>query len=216
MRPCDPKTVHISLSMLVVVALFTLSACVERVSSHLSPDYARHKPTSIAVLPMRNGTGEPLNSPSSNAYLKGLLERALFSDQQANLEPPLLFRRQVHDTLHKKNYHVLPLDIVDERAGHPQAQDILQLPATDAKSLLGVDSLLYGIITGWDTRRLKTDNTIRVGLSFKLVDLETQTVLWEGEQPYSSVSIKATQPWHDVRYYISRVVRDVLATLPDS
>ena len=195
MRPCDPKTVHISLSMLVVVALFTLSACVERVSSNLSPDYARHKPTSIAVLPMRNGTGEPLDSPSSNAYLKGLLERALFSDQQADMEPSLLFRRQVHYTLHKKEYHVLPLDIVDERAGHRQAQDILQLPAADAKNLLGADM---------------------VGLSFKLVDLETQTVLWEGEQPYSSVSIKATQPWHDVRYYISRVVSNVLATLPDS
>src|SRR5687767_5699274 len=109
MRPHDPKTVQISLSMLVIVALFTLSACVERVSSHLSPDYAWHKPTSIAVLPMRNSTGESLDSPSSNAYLKGLLERALFSDQQVNMEPSLLFRRQVHDTLHKKDYHVLPL-----------------------------------------------------------------------------------------------------------
>jgi len=216
MRPCDPETVHISLNILVIAALFILSGCVERVSSHLSPDYARHKPTSIAVLPMRNGTGAPLDSPSSNTYLKGLLERAFFSDQKADMEPSLLFRRQVHYTLHKKDYHVLPLDIVDERAGHRQAQDILQLPAGDAKNLLGADSLLYGIITGWDTRRLKTDNTIMVGLAFKLVNLETQTLLWEGEQLYSSVSIKATQPWHDVRYYISRVVSNVLATLPDS
>ena len=214
MMPHDPKTVSIPLSLCLIFALLTLPGCVARVASRLSPDYAQRQPARIAVLPIRNETGAALASPPSNAYLKGLLERVLSSKQKVPTEPSAFFRRQVHATLHKKTYRVLPLEVVDDRIGQHQLQDILQLPVADAQHLLGADSLLYGVITAWDTRRLKTDNTMMVGVAFKLVDLDTKTVLWEGEKPYSRVSIKATQPWHDVRYYISRVVSDVFATLP--
>jgi hypothetical protein len=80
--------------------------------------------------------------------------------------------------------------------------------------MLGADSLLTSTITAWDTRKLKTDNTVVVAASFALVDLDTKSVLWEAEWPYGPVSIQASQPWHDVRSYISRVVDEVFATLP--
>ena len=67
---------------------------------------------------------------------------------------------------------------------------------------------------GLGHRQLKTDNTIFVAASFALVDVETKKVLWEAQWPYGRVSVKATQPWHDIRYYIARVVEETFATLP--
>jgi hypothetical protein len=95
-----------------------------------------------------------------------------------------------------------------------QTLDILQLPAAEARQMLGADGLLTSTITAWDTRKLKTDNTVLVAASFALVDLDTKNVLWEAEWPYGPVSIQGSQPWHDVRYYISRLVDEVFATLP--
>lgn len=198
---------------LLVLTLFTLPGCAERVSSQLNSTSAQHRPARVAVMPIRNQTGHSLTAPTSYAYLKSLLEMTFASRQDAN-DVPLFWRRQINYALHKKTYQVLPLEVVNARLGNRQTQDMLQLSAPDAKQLLGADSLLTSTITAWDTRRLKTDNTVVVAASFALVDLDTKSVLWEGYWPYGRVSIQASQPWHDVRYYISRVVDEVFASLP--
>jgi len=214
MIPNHPCTTRLLAVYILACALFTLPGCAARVPSRVSPTYAQHQPDRIAVMPIRNRTGNALTAPASHAYLKSLLEKALSSGPQVTNDVPLSFRRKINHTLYKKAYRVLPLEVVDTRVGHRQLQDILRLPAGEAQQLLGADSLLTSTIMAWDTRKLKTDNTVTVAASFALVDLDTKRVIWEAEWPYARVSIQATQPWHDVRYYISRVVDEVFATLP--
>jgi hypothetical protein len=214
MIPNHPLTTRLLAVSILACALFTLQGCAERVPSRVSPTYAQHQPDRIAVMPIQNRTGKALTAPASHAYLKSLLEKALSSHPQGTNDVPLSFRREINYTLYKKAYRVLPLEMVDTRVGHRQLQDILRLPAGEAQQLLGADSLLTSTIMAWDTRKLKTDNTVMVAASFALVDLDTKQVIWKAEWPYARVSIQATQPWHDVRYYISRVVDEVFATLP--
>jgi hypothetical protein len=196
------------------LTLFTLPGCAQRVSSRINPTDAQRQPAHVAVMPIRNQTGKSLTAPASHAYLKSLLEKALSSRPRDANDVPLAFRRKINHTLYQQTYRVLPLEVVDARVGERQTQDILQLPAAEARQILGADSLLTSTITAWDTRKLKTDNTVVVAASFALVDLDTQRVLWKAEWPYGPVSIQASQPWHDVRYYIARVVDKVFATLP--
>jgi hypothetical protein len=199
---------------LLAVTLFTLPGCAQRVSSQVNPTDAQRLSGRVAVMPIRNQTGKSLTAPASHAYLKSLLEKALSSGAPDTNDVPLAFRRKINHTLYQKTYRVLPLEVVDARVGERQTLDILQLPAAEARQMLGADGLLTSTITAWDTRKLKTDNTVLVAASFALVDLDTKSVLWEAEWPYGPVSIQASQPWHDVRYYISRLVDEVFATLP--
>jgi len=199
---------------LLAFMLCILPSCAKRVSSQVNPTDAQHQTARVAVMPIRNQTGKPLTTPMSHAYLKSLLEKTLSSRPQDANDVPLAFRRKINHALHKKTYRVLPLEVVDARVGKRQTQDILQLPAAEIRDMLGADSLLTSTITEWDTRKLKMDNTVIVAASFALVDLDTKSVLWEAEWPYGPVSIQASQPWHDVRYYISRVIDEVFATLP--
>jgi hypothetical protein len=214
MMPHPTRTARLLAVLLLAFAVFTLQGCATRVSARVSPTYAQHQPDRVAVMPIRNQTGNALAAPASHAYLKALLEKALSSRPLVTNDVPLSFRRQINHTLYQKAYRVLPLEVVDTRIGHRQLQDMLRLPAAEAQQLLGADSLLTSTITAWDTRKLKTDNTVMLAASFSLVDLDTKTVLWEAEWPYARVSINAAQPWHDVQYYISRVVDEVFATLP--
>jgi hypothetical protein len=200
---------------ILAFTLLTLPGCGQRVvTSQSNLTDVQHHPIRVAVMPIRNQTGKPLTAPPSHAYLKSLFEAALASRPQDANNVPLSFRRKINRTLYKKAYRVVPLEIVDTRVGAQQSQDILELPAAEARAMLGADSLLTSTITRWHTQKLKTDNTIMVAASFALVDLDTKRILWEAEWPYGPVSILASQPWHDVRYYISRVVDAVFATLP--
>jgi hypothetical protein len=191
---------------LLLAAVLILAGCAPPPPASVSPEYARHKPTSIAVLPVHNQTGQPLVAPASHAYLKILLERAFAGRDEAANDVALAWRRKISRTLQGKSYRVIPVDAV---AGGTTTAQI-----ATAEQLAGADSVLYSTITAWDTRQLKSDNTIFVAASFALVDVETKKVLWEAQWPYGRVSVKATQPWHDIRYYIARVVEGTFATLP--
>jgi hypothetical protein len=158
------------------------------------------------VLPVYNQTGKPLAAPASHAYLKILLERAFAGRDEAANDVALAWRRKIAHTLKGKSYRVIPVEASAARASTEQT--------ITAEQLSGADGVLYSTITAWDTHQLKTDNTIFVAASFALVDVETKKVLWEAEWPYGRVSVKATQPWHDIRYYIARVVDETFATLP--
>ncbi len=217
-KPMIPYRTAVHRPLAVGILAFTLLAlpgCAQRVvTSQRNPTDVQHRPARVAVMPIRNQTGKPLTAPPSHAYLKSLFEAALASRPQDANDVPLSFRRKINHTLYKKAYRVVPLEVVDTRVGTQQSQDMLQLPATEARALLGADSLLISTITRWDTQKLKTDNTIIVAASFALVDIDTKSILWEAEWLDSPVSILASQPWHDVRYYISRVVEKAFATLP--
>ena len=158
------------------------------------------------MLPVQNQTGKPLVAPASHAYLKILLERAFVARDEAANDVSLAWLRKISHTLQRKSYRVIPVDAVAARTTTEQT--------ATAEQLSGADGVLYSTITAWDTRQLKTDNTIFVAASFALVDVETKKVLWKAEWPYGRVSVKATQPWHDIRYYIARVVEETFATLP--
>ena len=199
---------------LVLGALCTLSGCTSRVVSHHSPDYAHHRPTHIAVMPIHNATGKPLTAPPARAYIKTLLERAFFSHDHTANNVDVAWRRHIQYALRQKGYQVLPLQVVDTNVEGTSSKERLASPEAPATKLSGVDGLLYSTITAWDTRKLKTDNAITVAASFELVDATSQRVLWAAEWPYGNVSIKATQPWHDIRYYIARLVDDAFVTLP--
>jgi hypothetical protein len=215
MRPYCTVLARLLVGGLLAFTLFTLLGCAGRVSSQITPTYAQHPPARVAVMPIRNQTGTSLTAPTSHTYLKPLLEKTFSSRPHHVNDVPLTFRRKINHTLYQKTYRVLPLEVVDARVGTRQTQDLLQLPAAEAKQMLGADSLLISTITAWDTRKLKTDNTVVVAASFALVDLDTKKTVWEAEWPYGRVSVNASQPWHDVRYYISRVVDEAFATLPE-
>lgn len=214
MRSYRTALVRLLTAGFLAFTLMTLPGCGQRVMSQVNPTDVQHHPTRVAVMPIRNQTGKPLTAPASHAYLKSLLEAALASRPRDANDVPLSFRRKINHTLHKKTYRVLPLEVVDARIGAQRTQDILQLPATDVRAMLGADGLLTSTITRWDTQKLKTDNTVMVAASFALVDVDTKSVLWQAEWPYGPVSIQASQPWHDVRYYISHVVDKAFASLP--
>jgi hypothetical protein len=199
---CTP--VALQPGRLFLGALLIMAGCAPLPPSSVSPEYAQHRPTSIAVLPVHNQTGQPLVAPASHAYLKILLERAFAGPNEVTNDVSLAWRRKISHTLQSKSYRVIPVNTV---AGGTTTEHT-------AEQLSGADSVLYSTITAWDTRQLKTDNTIFVAASFALVDVETKKVLWEAEWPYGRVSVKATQPWHDIRYYIARVVEETFATLP--
>ena len=201
---CTPMALQ--LGRLFLGALLILAGCAPPPPSSVSPEYARHKPTSIAVLPVHNQTGQPLVAPASHAYLKILLERAFAARDETANDVSLAWRRKISHTLQGKSYRVIPIDAMAGRTTTEQT--------ATAGQLAGADSVLYSTITAWDTRQLKTDNTIFVAASFALLDVETKKVLWEAQWPYGRVSVKATQPWHDIRYYIARVVEATFATLP--
>jgi hypothetical protein len=196
----------VQLGRLFLGAVLLLAGCAPPPPSSVSPEYARYKPTSIAILPVHNQTGKPLVAPASHAYLKTLLERVFAARDEAANDVSPAWRRKISRTLQAKSYRVIPVDAVAGRSTTEQT--------TTAEQLSGADSVLYSTITAWDTRQLKTDNTLFVAASFMLVDVETKKVIWEAEWPYGRVSVKATQPWHDIRYYIARVVEETFATLP--
>ena len=196
----------VQLGRLFLGAVLLLAGCAPPPPSSVSPEYARYKPTSIAILPVHNQTGKPLVAPTSHAYLKTLLERVFAARDEAANDVSLAWRRKISRTLQAKSYRVIPVDAVAGRSTTEQT--------TTAEQLSGADSVLYSTITAWDTRQLKTDNTLFVAASFMLVDVETKKVIWEAEWPYGRVSVKAAQPWHDIRYYIARVVEETFATLP--
>ena len=196
----------LQLGRILLAALLIMAGCAPPPPASISPEYARHRPTSIAVLPVHNQTGQPLVAPASHAYLKTLLERAFTARDETANDVALAWRRKISRTLQGKSYRVIPVEAVAERNTTEQIATAAQLS--------GADGVLYSTITAWDTHQLKTDNTIFVAASFVLVDIQTKMVLWEAEWPYGRVSVKATQPWHDIRYYIARVVEETFATLP--
>ena len=159
-----------------------------------------------------------------------------FENQSNNLAGPQLIRKLFSDGLDKKGYSVQPLEDTDEKLREAGITDAGQLPTITAQELkekLGVDGVFYGSIRKFNYMTLGFYSNRAVHVSFKLVDVNTNTALWEDERKISikDLAFSVEEAKENLKYQLiektvenlfkspllneSRiVVRQALSTLP--
>lgn len=135
-------------------AMLTLGACASPLTE-LSPDYAKLRPTRIAVLPAMNET--------------------------VDLDAPIVFRILARAELADKGYAPIGFDQIDEALrtrGIEEGGQIESLTSQEIGDLLGVDGLLYIRVMGYGRQ---VGVHIKMEGSFTLVDSKSNQKLWYSE-----------------------------------
>lgn len=152
---------------LLCILIEGLSACaLHKPVSELHPDFEKKKPGLIAVLPMDN--------------------------MSVDLDATPLLRPIVAQRLSYKGYNCLPLEQVDrllKENGVMVSHDVYMFTSEELGKILGVDALVYGIVTDFTKHYAFFYSDIIVGLSLQMVDARTGEVLWKDERTSSENTI---------------------------
>lgn len=118
--------------------------------------YAKH-PKSILVLPAINTTSA--------------------ADAAAH------FRYTITKPLAEQGYYVFPVHLVDsffKSENLPDAEIIRNIPVKKLKEIFQTDAILYVDILNWDTDYSIAKSSVDVGLSFSLIDANSEEEIWQG------------------------------------
>lgn len=149
--------------MLLAVAL--LCGCGHAVKHTVSPDYERVRPRTVAVVPVIWGQAYAVDE---------------------NAEAARTFDGMIAEKLRSLGYKVTALDKADKRIEDLRA--LANDPGGLASSL-GVDTVLYPQITGWDVDRLATYASTSLKARFSLYSADG-TKLWKAEYDTKDFDIK--------------------------
>lgn len=145
----------------VLLAALALSGCAPKVVSYDYTAYQAHPPVSILVLPPVNHS---VDVRARDAYLS-----------------------TVTRPLAEEGYYVFPVWLVDHylRAnGETDGTQIQAIPLSKLKSVFHPDAVLYTTIDHWGQKYNVVQSDTVVGLSCRLVDTSTGTLLWNGKINY--------------------------------
>lgn len=144
-----------TLLLLVLVLFFQVGCSIKQ------PDYTlyrEHFPKSILVIPPINETAEV---SATNLYLATISE-----------------------AVGEQGYYLFPVALVDSMLrenGVVGPIEARQVSNTKLREIFGADAVLDATIKEWGTRYLFLSSETRVVVAFKLIDLKTGSLLWEGQ-----------------------------------
>jgi hypothetical protein len=186
----------------VLLALLTGCASVEKNIVEVSPVFADHAPMTIVVLPVQNET--------------------------VDMDAPGVFRPIVEAAVPRRGYRLLEPRHVDDVVADQNIHDPGELAAMytpkELGELFGADAVLYTVVTQWRTTYLFVYVVISVGARFELFDAKTETLLWKWDETINDQRIAldrdsavraaafAARPYPP---YVRRVVQMAFSTLPE-
>ncbi len=91
------------------------------------------------------------------------------------------FRYTITRPLAERGYYVFPVHLVDGFFKSENLYDaaiIRDIPVSKLREVFNPDAILYVDINAWDTGYKVVDSHVDVGLSFSLIDAETENEIW--------------------------------------
>jgi len=149
--------------MAIAAALMLMVGC-ETVPTDYG-NYLQHVPRSIVVLPPLNNTAEV---KASDAFMSTVTE-----------------------SLAECGYYVFPIAVVDrmlKENGLPTPGEMHAVSPAKLREVFGADAAMYITIRQWTTTYIVIDSTTSVTMHYRLVDLASETTIWEQEQTVAQSS----------------------------
>ena len=178
----------------LVVIVAVLSGCASPVKP--TPyDYSAFRasrPASILVLPPINNTPDIAASYSVLSHTTRPLAEA--------------------------GYYVLPVTVVVDAFKENGVTDATEIHATEAaklRSIFGADAVLYLTVNAYGSVYNVIRSTTTVEVAARLVDLRTDTVLWEGSSSASSAEKDSGSSGNLAYLLLSAVLTQVIDSLND-
>lgn len=141
-----------------------LAACSATPPYDYGP-YLEHMPAAILVLP-------PLN-------------------ESPDVTAPYGFLARITRPLAERGYYVFPVAVVDElmrENGLPTPYEMHQVSLAKIRELIGADAVLYAVIGDWGASYQVITSSARARVHYRLVDVATGALLWEGDEDVVSSS----------------------------
>ena len=147
--------------MVLLFFSLMLSACNTTPVVYDYDKFRHHRPQSILVLPPQNETNEVL--------------------------APYKYFSTISRPLGECGYYVFPVAVIDalmKENGMPSAHEMHQVPLDKIDQIIGADAVLYVTIEEWGQKYIVIDSVTIINTRFKLVDVKTGTVIWDGKQSH--------------------------------
>ena len=93
------------------------------------------------------------------------------------------FRYTITQPLSEQGYYVFPVHLVDsffKSENLPDAELIRNISIKKLRKIFNADAILYVDILNWDTNYNLIESSVDVGLSFLLVDANSEEEIWHG------------------------------------
>ncbi|MBI5344513.1 MAG: hypothetical protein HZB83_04130 [Deltaproteobacteria bacterium] len=175
----------------------TLAGCSNAVKYTLSGQYARARPHSVAVMPVKGAD----------------------SMADGKREVSYLFRTMAVERLKAMNYNAVPLEEVDVRILKSGRDQFAGKTPKEIAGELDVDSILYIHITEWDSRLFVTYASMKFKARFELYGRDGAR-LWQADHSWGDADLRldrASLELAVIKAYepqVQRFIDLVFATLP--
>jgi len=104
------------------------------------------------------------------------------------------FRYTITKSLAEQGYYVFPIHLVDsffKSENLPDAELISNIPVKKLKEIFQADAILFINIFNWDTDYEIASSSVDVGLSYSLIDANSEEEIWQGNI-FSNSSLNAS------------------------
>jgi len=185
----------LSLSLTVLL----VAGCAKKIPHTLIPEYEKRNVKTIAILPV--------------------------VDMAKNPEVSTLLRQQLVDALYFKGYPKIPPKVIDEKLAlfykNVKEPSIGALPPRDVGAILGVDAVLYTVLSDCRTSSLYLYATTSVAVRFDIFSTRTGDLLWStrhqtGERNFDitpdRLKMKSCQVYEPA---LQEIIDKAMETLPD-
>lgn len=124
----------------------------------------------------------------STAYKKiNLDEKTIavlpFDNESVDFDATPIFRHAIYNYLLSRRFKIIPLDQVDKilaGQGVDEGGKVWKFTPEELGELLGVDYLLYGVVTDFNTKYMVVYSSINVDGRFELYETKSGEKVWEG------------------------------------
>ena len=141
--------------ILLVGMILVLQGCMTQPDYHYAKFFENH-PRSILILP-------PFNESTA-------------------VDSPVLFNTTVSQPFAEKGYYVFPVFLTQDillDLGLSDEGLLKEAPLQTFKEVFGADAVLYITVKKWVTTYLIIQSAVSVQAEYKLVDTNTEEILWE-------------------------------------
>jgi len=156
------KRLGLALGLLILAGLAASCAPTQVGPITLNPAFSQLAPRTVAVLP--------------------------FDNMSPNLDATPLVRPIVNERMRDLGYQVKPLDQVDkvlQENGVMVSHDVYAFTPAELGQMLGVDAVLFGTVTDFNTKYAVVYSSVAVGVKLELKECQSGESLWQNSA-YSS------------------------------
>lgn len=149
------------------------------------------KPRSIVVIPPKNNTVE--------------------------VNAPYVYLSTISRPLAEKGYYVFPVAVIDhfmKENGLPTPEEMNQVPLDKIYENIGADAVLYVEINDWGQKYNVISSDTVVGVTMKLVDARTGTLLWDASAHASTDNNSSNSGLAGM--LISAVINQIAGSISDN